>query len=444
MTSSDTRRSIQHLPEVTEIRDEATSKLSDASTWRLLVTTIAAAVALRIALLLVHGTQGDIGLFVRWAHRVMQYGTYGLYGHGDTADPGQINYPPVYALILSAVVAVYHWPILQRFDSDALLRLLLKFPAVASDIALCILVFVIAKRWVGARNALVSAALAAFAPSTWPVSAIWGQVDSICSAFMLLSLALVISRKWTIAWGALAVAVLVKPLPIVVAPLLIAAQVRDEGLSPRLFGGPLFGLFIAYVASLPFAPGSGPIAVFGWLAKQYVAGQNLFSMTSVNAYNAWTLVSEPVSDSTVVFGITLQVWGWLAFALCACATILAFLKGIGSERNGALREQLLVRTWFFLLAELFFFASRMHERYILFALALMPLMWFCGRCERLAAVTLTATFVLCVFMLKLYAYVHIPQIAAVTHAISVLNFACVAVLACSFVRNRPAGVVSYS
>ena len=413
------------------------------TTWIALAAILAGALVMRLALLplLRNKPTHDLRIFISWAQLLAQYGTHGLYQHVDTIDHYLVNYPPLYALILGGVVAVYH-ALAHGTENLVLLGMLLKIPAIIADIAMCLFVFAIVRRWLDPRAALGAAAFAAFAPSTWPISVLWGQVDSICSAFMILSLALVFWRRYTLAWIALALAVLVKPLPVVVVPLLFAAQLRDVGWSPRLLTGPVCALLVAYVTALPFAPALAPLGVFRWLAGEYSADS-----TAVNAYNIWTLAWPATSDSRVAFGLTLHAWGWLGFAAILIATAWKLYGGLAQDRLRVAQEQLMTRAWFIVLVALFVLLTRMHERYILFALALAPLIWFCGKWERRSAVTLIVTFTICVtLVLGFYEHGWLRELPAVTHLLSIVNLCALAAVTASFFGwFRPARpVAAYS
>ena len=398
-----------------------------------------AALALRVALivLLRHKPTHDVRIFISWAHLLMQYGTHGLYAHVDTIDGYPVNYPPGYGLILAAVTLVYRALVVAPRENDVLLGMLLKGPAVAADLVLCVLAYVIVRRWLGVRAGLGAAAIAAFSPATWPISAVWGQVDSLCAMFMVLALACSLGGRHTLAWIALALAVLVKPLPIVVAPLILAAQLRDERRLWKLLIGPAAGLVLAYGASLAFAPTALPVGVARWLVERYVAGQSLTTQTSVNAYNVWTLVGTPVSDNVRAYGVSLHVWGWAAFGALGAATLARYVWRMRAATECHQWDQLTTRAWFIVLAGLFSLVTRMHERYILFALALVPLIWFCGRIERRAALALLSVFVICVVLvLGFYEHRVLAEIPAATHMLSLLNLVALATVVWSFFRVR--------
>src|ERR1700736_2673383 len=132
------------------------------------IAVLCAALALRLALVgLPYGKQThDLRVFVSWAHLLAQYGGPGLYTHVDAVDHYPVNYPPGYALILSAVLATYHAIVPAALANDALLATFLKVPAIAADLLLCVLAFAIVRRWYDDRTALRAATIAALVPST--------------------------------------------------------------------------------------------------------------------------------------------------------------------------------------------------------------------------------------------------------------------------------------
>jgi Gpi18-like mannosyltransferase len=389
---------------------------------------------LRLALLRLHGHQHDVRIFVGWAKVLAQYGTHGLYAHPDPASGTFVNYPPAYALSLLAVVRAYQYVAPHADPGDAILIALLKLPAIVADLGIAALAFLIVRRWTSPRNALVATAIAAFGPSTWPVSAIWGQVDSLCALFLVGAFYAAIARRYELAWISLAIGILIKPFPLAVAPLLAVAQYRDAGFSPRLVLGPACAVAVAYVTTLPFAPGAAPFAALAWLARQYASGQSLFPLTSVNAWNLWTAFAEPVPDSLRVAGLSLQAWGWIFFGALDLAVTIVLARRLASERGRA-AEHVATLAWFVALLGVFDLASRMHERYLIFALALAPLVWFCGRPERVAALLLMLTFTLNSGLVLYWKFAALPENDVLIHAISLANLAALLVVALRFARR---------
>jgi len=405
---------------------------------RALGVILAAGLVLRLALLRVHGHQHDMRIYVGWAKVLMRFGTHGLYAHPDPASGLFVNYPPVYALWLLAAVRAYGALRLHGDPGDTVLIAALKLPAIVCDVALAALAYAVVGRWTSARNASIAAAIAAFGPSTWPVSAIWGQVDSLCAVFIVLALYAALRRSYELSWIALALGILVKPFPLVVIPLLLVAQARDAGLSPRLLIGPAAAVAVAYLTSLPFAPDAAPLAALAWLAHEYasavaqVAGD--VPLTSVNAYNLWTLVARPVADSIRFAGLSFQAWGAIACGAFEIAVALLLARRLASERDAS-SERTIALAWFLALLGVFDLAANMHERYLSFALALAPLVWFCGRWERAAAIVLMVTFALNSGLVLYWKFAGLHENEALIHLISFANVATLAILAMRFARR---------
>ena len=404
-----------------------------------LAAIVVCGLALRLAILPLHGYEHDVKIFVGWAHILMRYGTHGLYGREEPFAHTALNYPPGYAVQLFVVTSIDR--LLQPYAGsrgDALLVALLKIPAILADLIATLLAFAIVRRWTSRSLALVAAAIAAFGPWTWPVSAYWGQVDSLSAMFLLLAFYLALRERFTLCWLALAASILIKPFGIVVIPVLLALQYARTGRWARLGLGPLAAIGLAYLTALPFAPNAAPLAAFAWLAQQYASGQALFPMTSVDAYNAWLAVAPAMPDMQRAFGLRLQTWGWLGFATFDTAITIAFVRSYASERITSQREQSLAIAWFLALLGLFMFATRMHERYVIFALAFAPMLYVCGRWERRAVIILALTFTANVVLSLLYK--HVPEIVLLTRGISLVNVSTLAIVAARFFwRGRPLG-----
>jgi hypothetical protein len=250
-------------------------------------------------------------------------------------------------------------------------------------------------------------------------------------------LTLALSRRYTLAWSALALAVLVKPLPVVVAPLLLAGS-SETRWSLRLFCrtgvcSPHCLRRRAAVCANGHPPGCHALAS----NRIRGTGHSLTDATSVNGYNFWTLAWPVTSDSAVVLALTLHTWRWLAFSAILFVTTWTFFQRLAQQHDRVVQGKLTARAWFIVLVAVFLFLTRMHERYILFSLALAPLMWFCGRWERRSAITLISTFTICVtLVLGFYEHGWLREIPAVTHLLSLINLAAFAAVAASFFAAR--------
>jgi dolichyl-phosphate-mannose-protein mannosyltransferase len=401
----------------------------------ILAAIVIAGLAIRLALLPANGRPGDTRDFVGWTLTIIRFGTHGLYAHAQSF--GRIvDYPPGYPLILTVIAHVYTATQNGGDPHYAFLRSLLKLPAIFADLGLCFGLFVLARRSWSTRGGLMAAAFIAFSPSTWLISAYWGQVDSVSALFFVLALICAVEKRYGFAWLMLAITVLVKPQPLVVAPILLIWQWKNQGTTPRLLLGPLIGLAVAYLGSLPFTPNAQPPAVISWLAQRYLTGTGLYPFTSVSAFNIFTIGGTFFQPDTAhVLGLAISTWGMLAFGIVVAIVAIALIRTLTIDSRDTYREQSLFTAAFIALAALFVLTTRMHERYLFPALTLAPLLWLAGGWSRLVAATMVFTFIVnCVLVLSPVPPGHAAGLLVRT--LSLLNVASLILLTATFVSGN--------
>ncbi len=141
----------------------------------------ATAFLIRVALAPFTGFKEDMTLFQGWAARLDEVGLRHFYTEGQFAD-----YPPGYLYVL--------WLTSKLSATPG--YLLLKLPAIVADLGVAWLAGVFAvrlarrpvSRWWPIR--LPRHCRRLFNPAVFGVSAIWGQVDSVPTLFVLASLLL--------------------------------------------------------------------------------------------------------------------------------------------------------------------------------------------------------------------------------------------------------------
>ncbi|MDB5042034.1 MAG: putative rane protein [Candidatus Eremiobacteraeota bacterium] len=390
--------------------------------WRGLVIVVLCGLAVRMAALPFDGYASDMAEFTRWAMLASHAGLQGLYTVSDPVTHHVVNYPPLYALILAATARLYQT--LHVADPDhRILAMLLKVPATLADLAICVVTFLFVNRWFSQRRALVAGMIAALSPTTWLISSYWGQVDSLAAVFVALALYAMVRKQYVVGWIVLALGVLIKPQPIVIAPLLLLWQGREEGFSPRLALGPAAAIVMTYLVSIPFVPSLQPLAVFAWVANLLHVGVDLFPDTSVGAFNLYTIKGWFYqSDTVAVLGVPLRTWGEAAFGALVALVAFALAARLARERDRSIRERVLVTACFIVLAGMFVLLTRMHERYLLFAVALVPTLWYVGRWERAVGATMMVTFTLnCAWVLFDAAHAAAPVAHAAGNATNHLH-----------------------
>jgi dolichyl-phosphate-mannose--protein O-mannosyl transferase len=386
-----------------------------------LVAILALGLIVRLLFLGSDGFHNDLAAFESWTLTLKDNPPWAFY-----AKTGFADYPPGYFVVLWVLAKLY--ALLPGAAGDAqhgwaLLKVLVKLPAIAMDLVDAALVYAIVRRYAARSVALLAAALLAFNPAAIFVSSYWGQVDSISWGLVLAALWLVLragddERKtvprlvW--AWLAFAFSLLIKPQAATVGLLFVAYPFATTDAAVRLRrlagtgAGMLAALALAYGAGALFGAGANPVHVLGWLLGRYTFGSGVYPYNTVNAFNLYALRQpfwQPDSQPLTFFGQalgSLSLWG---IVLVVASTALVVGRYLQRRDDRALIEgATIVALAFFTLA------TRMHERYVYGAFLLaMPLLAF-GRAGLWAAVTLSAT----TYLNLVYSFAY--QSAMETHA----------------------------
>ena len=329
------------------------------------------------------GFAWDMATFASWMDTIRFEGF-----NAFAVDPG-INYPPVFTDILALLNWIGDWSGISPY-------LLMKWPSVVADIGIGFVIAVAGRRWFGEKQALIAAAAYLFLPITWYDSAIWGQVDSLSMLPMLLSLVFLIEKKpeWSLVF--FVVAVLTKPqgalILLILIPVLIGQLIQRELKLRRLATSIGAALTTFAVIAMPWSlesylgesnKGLASIPLVGdllGLAVQYFSTAGMFPVLTANAFNIWAGVGEIplaqqiqdgqvfwLTDEYPVFGVPAQATGGVLFLGVTGLIVWLLVK-----RHSA--QQVLLGSAALLVA---FFAlpTRVHERYLAQAFAILALVW---------------------------------------------------------------------
>lgn len=331
---------------------------------------------LRLLFISNEGFKTDVSTYAAWAIGLSQHSFAAFYSNIGFAD-----YPPGYFYILAVVGHLWQLLFAAHDSGYAILRDLVKLPAILADLGVGALIYAIVRRFASTGYALGAAALYLLNPATIYISALWGQVDSISGGLALLAIYCLLRSEdrdqtgWIVGgWLAFAYSLLIKPQAAVLAPLLLAfAFVDARQRRQRLIAtgiGIVASLVLALVLTEPFHPGN-PIAAFGWLWDRYVFGYNVYPYNSVNAFNLWALRGTmwlPDSQAIPSWGFAQHLWGAL---LVLAALGLIVWRYLQDRTSQALLEGCAIAALAF-----FCLATRMHERYIfnglVFTIACVP------------------------------------------------------------------------
>lgn len=305
----------------------------------ILLALLVAAVVVRLLALQIPGHDGDVRVMARWAERMVEVGPFSFYDGSGSIYPALL-YP---LWILGALL-----------DGEAL-DLAIKAQSIPWDLGIGALLYFVLDRRFGGVTATIGASLYLFNPGVIMAGPAWGQVDAAGTLFVL-GTAVAGARRSFVLGGALAVvAMLMKPqfgiavVAIGVAALWVAW--REKRWQPPFDA--IAGGLIAYgVIAIPLA--LTPIDYLGLLGETAVRQP----YTSAYAFNVWALIEpfETPDEPYVGIGLALLVVG--------------LIGSLVPIRRGPTLAVLLAMSALLALS-LYFLPTRVHERYLFPALALL-------------------------------------------------------------------------
>jgi dolichyl-phosphate-mannose-protein mannosyltransferase len=333
----------------------------------IIIITLVISLLIRIYLSQFDGYKNDIFDFKLWSQ--------GIYNIGITDFYKNIwsDYPPFYLYILWIVGAFYKLLSPSLDINTMLFTILIKLPANFADIFTALLIFKILRKYADFKTAYFGMVIYIFNPAIIYNSAIWGQVDSINTFFILLAIMLMVSDRLELAGISLAVAILTKPQSLVVLPFVAVLMIKNLiDKYPSRFALLRFmkilmvSIFVFVILALPFYLNTGLIT---GLIKTYTSGYGQYAYNSVNAFNFWSLLGLWKPDNIVIMSLSYKIWGYILFCLLfAYLLIYTTIKNKDENRKNRNEKQdediLIYFAFSILLFGFFMFFTRIHERYL--------------------------------------------------------------------------------
>lgn len=354
--------------------------------------------ALRLVLsLMTKGYEVDVNCFTQWGLRMASVGPMKFYAPDYFCD-----YPPGAIWLLGfqgLLVNIFGGEAFEPFTN-----LIMRLPAVLSDIAIAALIFNWSRKKIGDSAALMLCALAALNPALIMDSAVWGQMDSVWVLILMLALHHAAPKRYHLAAPLYMLALLVKPQALVLGPLVLFVLIqalgdkRDKQRLKRMLQGLAASLVLLLVVALPFWLGTGR---FSWLFELYGGTVGSYPYASLNAYNLFALLGGNwVDQSARILGFSYHAWGTLLMA--AVIAFTGWLVLVKRRREG------LFLAGAFLIAGIFVLGPRMHERYLFPAVPLLLAAYCEHRDRRLLWVFGIFSITQFVNMQHVLAQTHIP------------------------------------
>lgn len=320
------------------------------------ITAVVLAGGLAARLLIAPVTPGyssDMATFTAWAGTAASAGLSRFYAVSTFTD-----YPPGYVYVLYALGklrSVFHLPL----GSPGLL-LLMKSPAMLADLVTGYVLLRLVKPMAGIGAAVALALLYVFNPAVLVDSAVWGQVDSFFTLFLLLSLLQLAKGRLERATILFALTLLIKPQALIFAPVYLFAFLRGRSWK-RFAQSSLAGIGAFVLLVIPFSVHQHPL----WIAKLYGKTLASYPYATLNAFNLFALAGgnwQP--QGATLFLFSYQVWGTTFLVLSVGFAGYLFWRKKGDRPGNDLLLALLLVTCVVLLG------AKMHERYWFPAIAL--------------------------------------------------------------------------
>ncbi|MBI3331871.1 hypothetical protein HYZ99_02825 [Candidatus Peregrinibacteria bacterium] len=309
------------------------------------------------------GFEWDVGTNQGWAKSAVLLGLAQSYT--EQLDGNMLpNYPPFSLILFGSIGHVYYAGWGDDFAAHpTAFRLLIKLPAILTDLGTALLFYFLLKRWRSRSAGLLAAAIFTFHPAVLYESAYWGQTDSIFTFFMTAALGL-FAGGWMVAAGALIALALFTKVQTVMLGLffLIISLLAGWKNFVKVCAG---ALPVAFLVLFPYWLGGNLQAAINVMADSV----GYYSIVSSASYNLWwTVLSDSagtIQDTELLFGIiSYRHLGFLLFFLANIYVTALFWKRWRPFRPGRAAFFTLFAAAGFLAYTFFFVSTQMHERYL--------------------------------------------------------------------------------
>jgi Gpi18-like mannosyltransferase len=303
------------------------------------------------------GFSADLGQFLLWGEVMTRMGP------GHVYDPEFIcKYMPAYLYARWTVVAVASQFYLGYGLSPAVVSTLGVFsriPPLTADFVVGLVIFAWLGILGGKRRGPGAVMLFALNPALLYTSVVWGQNDSVLTLPVMLAVLMASQANYGLAAAVAALAVLIKLQGLFVIPILgfwmlLHGRARDWIVAVLAFSA------MVIIAFAPFQIGRPWYFIAGVVSSSL----EYYPFTSLNAFNLMALVvGMRIPDSTRLMGVSAFALGLLL--LSALYLIALFIVWRARSARMLLYATFLAYLGFFMLP------TRIHERYLYFALALL-------------------------------------------------------------------------
>lgn len=338
---------------------------------------LAAALLVRLLIAPFHGFFYDLQAYVTWG-RLLDHHFLHFYSVASTTDVvnatryGYLpNYPPLtvylYGLLDGLYALVAHvvgaHPTYNVSLSPAL-AVYMRLPIIAADLSMVALIYLMARRRWSNRAALILAGVYAFSPAVLFDGVLWGQTDGMFTLAVVGALLCAYRGRGVWAGVLVALAVTLKPQPIIFVPLIPLYLLRWSGWREALrsvVGMAGAGVVVCAPYLLPPHP---QILIFMRVARQVALAKPWATVDAMNLWWALGVIRRP-GAAPLIGTLSPDTIGVALFAMVFAVIAL----GVWRDRS---LERLFLSAG--IIAAAFFTVTTLqHERYLFPAMALFLL-----------------------------------------------------------------------
>ncbi len=347
------------------------------------------------------GYVSDVDTFKAWASMLADSGLGSFYYLDSFTD-----YPPAYMYFLFVIGKIYE--IFSIDITGTLATIIIKLPAIFFDLATVLFIYKISSKKFESSDAFKISLFYALNPAIFLDSAIWGQVDSIYTFVIFVSLYLATksdSKNLIYSFVLFTVALLLKPQALIFAPVylfLFGNYFYNETSfkeSMKTFAYILCACVVTFMfICLPFVNGFD----FSVIIKQYIGTIDQYDYQTLNAYNFYGFIGNNMAEITrpIFYGLSAQFVGIFSVVFFSIVTMMFLYKNSHNKFSIFLGASFINLTTFL-------FCIKMHERYLFPTLLFLLVSYIYSKDKRLLRLFFGFSFtfyVNCFDVLKLSLY----------------------------------------
>lgn len=328
-------------------------------------------------------TTGEISLMQQWGNSVLNGGIFNLYKNGGT------DYPPLYVIVLG----LNSWINLVLFGNNNVSTF--SYMLVSKMVpTLCIfisgMILFLYLREKNRKIAYITFITYIFNIALLYNSAYWGQVDSVYSMFILISVLFILRKRYILSSLFLMLGFLTKAQSLVFVPVIWAVIFFQNGIIKTLKIVKI-NLLIMLAFLIPFYLTGGGLNM---IKNFFPVGVS--SYVSLNAYNFWFLIfpgfypNVAISDNQELLFISMKSVGLILLGIYGCLVLYQLYKK--NDNKSVVLAMSSVALGFFMLP------TEIHERYMFPFFVLFSLIFMKSKKYILVYVVSTFTYLINMMM----------------------------------------------